>query len=86
MRRPRAGEEMIRIYADFNCQDEQGRVRLSTVGSRKDIERHRASLKEGMEVILYTPGDFEVHGTLTFDGIWLGIPDFATIRYYETKE
>lgn len=39
-----------------------------------------------MEVILYTPGDFEVRGTLTFDGIWLGIADFATIHYYETKE
>ncbi|MBI2386061.1 MAG: hypothetical protein HYV14_08605 [Elusimicrobia bacterium] len=72
---------MIRIYADFNSQDEQGRVRLSTVGSRKDIERHRSKLKEGMEVILYTPGDFEVRGTLTFDQIWLGIPDLSTIRY-----
>lgn len=77
---------MIRIFADFNCQDEQGRVRLNTVGSRKDIERHRASLREGMEVILYTPGEFEVRGTLTFDVIWLGIPDLDTIYYYKTKE
>lgn len=77
---------MIRIYADFNSSDEQGRVRLSTVGSRKDIERHRPSLKEGMEVILYTPGDFEVRGTLTFDRIWLGIPDWSTIRYEDAKK
>jgi hypothetical protein len=77
---------MIRIYADFNSQDEQGRVRLSTVGSRKDVEKHRASLKEGMKVILYSPGDFEVQGTLTFDKIWLGIPDLSTIRYEKTEE
>lgn len=77
---------MIRIYADFNSSDEQGRVRLSTVGSKKDIELHRASLKEGLEVILYTPGDFEVRGTLTFDQIWLGIPNWDTIRYEDTNK
>jgi len=77
---------MIRIFADFNCQDEQGRVMLDTVGSLEDIEKHRAVLKEGMEVILYTPGDFEVRGTLTFDKIWLGIPDLSTNRYENPDE
>lgn len=52
----------------------------------EDIEKHRASLKEGMKVILYSPGDFEVQGTLTFDKIWLGIPDLTTIRYENSKE
>src|SRR3989344_8956132 len=78
--------QMIRIYADFNSKDERGRVRLSTAGSRKDIERHRASLKEGLEVILYMADDCEVRGALTYDGIWLGIPDWNTIRHYKTKE
>jgi hypothetical protein len=77
---------LIRIYADFNSSDEHGRVRLSTVGSREDIEKHRDGLKEGLEVILYSPGDFEVRGTLTFDRIWLGIPDWDTIRYEDTKK
>ena len=77
---------MIRIYADFNSTDEQSRVRLSTVGSLKDIERHRGSLKEGLEVILYMTDEFEVRGTLTFDQIWLGIPDWDTIHHYKTKK
>jgi hypothetical protein len=72
---------MIRIYADFNSRDERGRVRLSAAGSLKDIERHRTHLKEGLKVILYETGEFEVEGTLTFDQIWLGVPDFNTIRY-----
>lgn len=77
---------MIRIYADFNSKDEQGRVWLNTVGALEDIEQHRSELKEGLEVILYMTDEFEVRGTLTFDKIWLGIPDWDTIHYYETKK
>jgi hypothetical protein len=72
---------MIRIYADFNNADEQGRVRLNTVGSLADIERHQHSLTDGMRIILHAPGDFEVEGTLTYDAIWKGVPDWSTIRY-----
>lgn len=77
---------MIRIYADFNSTDEQDRVRLSTVGSLKDIELHRSQLKEGLKVILYMTNEFEVRGTLTFDRIWRGIPDWTTIRHYKTTD
>lgn len=75
---------MIRIYADFNSTDEHKRVRLSTKGSMKDIELNKSQLKEGLEVILYMTDEFEVHGTLTFDQIWLGIPAWDTIHYYKT--
>ncbi len=77
---------MIRIYADFNSCDEQGRVRLSTVGSRKDIKQYENVLEEGMRVLLYMPDEFEVYGTLVFEGIWLGIPDFSTIKYYNPDD
>ncbi len=77
---------MIRIYADFNSCDEQGRVQLDTAGSRKDIKRYENVLKEGMRVLLYTPDDFEVYGTLVFEGIWMGIPDLSTIRYYDQDD
>jgi len=72
---------MIRIYADFNSCDEQGRVRLSTVGSLKDIDRYKEILVDGMRVMLYTTDEFEVCGTLVFEEIWLGIPDWNTIHY-----
>jgi hypothetical protein len=72
----------MKIYADFNSCDEQGRVRLSTVGSLKDIKQYENVLEEGMRVLLYMTDEFEVYGTLVFEDIWLGIPDFSTIRYY----
>jgi len=70
---------MIRIYADFNSCDEQGRVRLNTVGSLKDIKQYENVLEDGMRVLLYMKDEFEVSGTLVFEDIWLGIPDFSTI-------
>lgn len=72
---------MIRIYTDFNSQDERGRVWLDTVGSLKDIEMHRGALSEGMRVVLYVPDEFEVEAVLTFDQAWKGMPDLSTIRY-----
>jgi hypothetical protein len=39
-----------------------------------------------MRVLLYTPDDFEVYGTLVFEGIWMGIPDFSTIKYYNQDD
>lgn len=74
---------MIQIYADFNNTDEQERVTLDTVGSLKDIEQHRSELKEGLQVILYMTDEFEVQGTLTFDRVWCGIPDWDTIHHYK---
>jgi hypothetical protein len=77
---------MLRIYADFNSTDEEGRVMLNTVGSLADLDRHKDEIAEGMTVILYSPGDFEVLGTLVFEGIWMGIPDWSTIRYEDPKD
>lgn len=73
---------MLRIYADFNSQDEAGRVCLNTVGSLRGIEAHRDELREGLAVILYMTDEFEVNGTLIFDqNIWKGIPDWSSIKY-----
>jgi len=74
---------MLRIYADFNSCDEEGRVCLNTVGSLRDIDAHRAELREGMTVLLYEPDEFEVEGSLVFDRIWWGIPDLSTLRYLD---
>ncbi len=77
---------MLKLYADFNCCDEQGRIWLNTVGSLKDIKQHENVLEEGMKVLLYMTDEFEVCGTLVFEEIWLGIPDFSTIRYYNSDD
>jgi len=77
---------VIKIYADFNSCDEQGRVQLDTVGSLKDIKQYENVLEEGMRVLLYMMDEFEVYGILVFEGIWMGIPDFSTIKYYNQDD
>ena len=77
---------MIKIYADFNHQDEQGRVLLDTVGSLADIKEHQDELAEGMKVLLYVENEFQVEGTLVFDGVWLAIPDLTTLHYMNQGE
>lgn len=72
---------MIRIYADVNNRDEQGRVDLSCVGSRRDLEKHEDALVDGLPVVLHAPGDFEVEGVLVREEIWLAVPDWDTLRY-----
>jgi hypothetical protein len=76
---------MIRIYADFNSQDEQGRVILNTVGSIEDLKRHEHEISEGTEVVLYMD-DVELHGTLVFEDVWRGVPDFDTIRHLSPED
>jgi hypothetical protein len=70
---------MIRIYADFNNTDEQGRVGLNTVGSLEDLKQYGETLQEGDAVILYAPDEFEVSATLSFDKVWMARPDWATL-------
>ena len=77
---------MIRIYADFNSCDEQGRVWLNTVGSLADIKKYEDSLKEGMKAIFYMTDEFEVSEVLAYEQTWLGIPDFGTIHYYNSED
>lgn len=74
---------MIRIYADFNARDAQGRAILTIPGSLPDIEQNRDALVSGLRVVLYTPEEFELEATLEFAEGWVGVPDFSTIRYYK---
>ena len=72
----------IRLYADFNNMTEDDKVLLSAVGSRKDIDKHKESLAEGLVVIL-SDNELEVEARLIRDdehAIWLGIPDWSTRR------
>jgi hypothetical protein len=77
---------MIRIYADFNHRDAEGRVVLDTVGSLADLKEQEEMLAEGMDVLLYMEDEFEVEGTLIFDEVWLAIPRLSTLRYLDPKD
>ena len=66
----------VRIYADFNDQDELGRVWLHTGTSLQDIKRQENYLRPGLPVLLYTDeNDYvEVDAVLVYDEehqVWL---------------
>lgn len=79
-------ENLIRIYADANDRDEQGRFELGIVGSLADIKKYEGLLADGMVVLLNVQDEFEVEGTLIFDQIWRAIPNFETLHYLNPED
>lgn len=74
----------IHIYADFNNCEENGNVRLNTNGSLNDLFRMKSKIHTGMFAWLYDE-EFKVEAKLEYDGkwkIWLGEPNWSTIRYF----
>jgi hypothetical protein len=73
----------MRIYADFNSQDEHGRVDLHTAGSRRDLEVLKDRIHVGTPVVLYFD-DVEVDGVLEYDNVlerWFGVvSDWSAYR------
>lgn len=73
----------IRLHADFNNCTEDYKARLDTMGSLRDIERHKDELCAGMTVLL-NDGELEVEARLERDEeneMWLGVPDWSTLRH-----
>jgi hypothetical protein len=73
----------IRIYADINNCEENGKVRLNTHGSLSNLFKREKKIHTGMLVWLHDE-EFEVESKLEYDQkwkIWLGEPNWSTIRY-----
>ena len=47
----------VRIFADFNHQDAQGRVWLTSPASCADLTQQQATLRPRLPVILYTEAE-----------------------------
>ncbi len=77
---------MIRIEADFNNMDEDGKVRLNNVRALEDIRKWEGELHDGLRVMLSVEGDFEVEGVLVFDKAWRATPDYRTLTYLDSGE
>ncbi len=59
---------------------------LNTIGSLRDLEQHKEVISDGMKVVLYMTGEFEVCGTILLEDIWKGVPDWNTIRYEKPED
>jgi len=69
----------IRVYVDWNDQDESGRVWLHLPGSAEDLEPVRGELKEEDPDLVH-----EMDGILERDGptgTWMARPVQGTIRH-----
>jgi hypothetical protein len=72
----------FRVFVDFHNADEQGRLRLNTVGSIEDLAHQRVELKAGEPLTLYSE-DLEVEGIVEFsegEKIWVAVIDWNQIR------
>ncbi len=73
---------MIRLWADFDNSDEDGRINLNCVGSLASIGALASPLRPGTRVLL-SDDQVEVEGVIEFDdahGVWVAIPDWSTIE------
>ena len=76
--------DIPKIFADFNNVDKNGKVRLNTSGSLKDIQRLQIDLKEGMEILLDDQDGLVTMGQLGYseeEKIWV-----AEINWDKFKE
>jgi hypothetical protein len=68
-----------RIFVDFNNGDPEGRIRLNTNQTFKDIDNMNITLVHGMQVILYDYDGLETAGIMEFSGsekIWVARIDW----------
>ncbi len=79
--------DKVRVYADFNNADPQGRLRLNSVGTAQDLALRPIKLQEGLELTLYGEG-LEVEGQVEYsheENLWVAVIDWEAIREVEPK-
>jgi hypothetical protein len=74
-----------RIFADFHNADEQGRLRLNSVGTIEDLSRQNIKLKNEQQITLYSE-ELEVDGIVRYskqEELWVASIDWDKIREIE---
>ena len=77
-----------RIMADFHNADEQGRLRLTCIGTIRDVAKLGISLHDGMELVL-VDDDLEVEGVVEWnpdEAWWVAAIDWDAIRDVPVSE
>ena len=71
----------MRIYADFNNADAQGRLRLNTNGTIADLNRFGISLFHGLSLEL-SDGELLACGNVEYsesESIWVAVIDWKNV-------
>lgn len=75
--------EKIKLFVDFNNADVEGRIRLNTNGTFKDIKENNIELKDGLEVLLDDNEEFKIYGIVEFskdENIWVAKIDWSDLE------
>ena len=81
-----------RIYADFHNLDDENRLKLTSVGTKEDLERLGITLRDGLEFTFYTDDandqgeadDLLVDGVVEFDRTnqcWVANVDWSAVKH-----
>lgn len=81
-----------RVYADFQNLDAENRLRLICAGTRRDLDRQRIELREGVALTLYTDdannegelNELRAEGIVQYNGAdncWVAAVDWKAIRH-----
>ena len=83
---------MERVYVDFHKRDDLGRVKLTTIGTQRDLHRLNITLTEGMHLGFYSddadergaPDNLLAEGTVHFDAAnrtWVAQIEDGSLRH-----
>ncbi len=70
------------VYADFHNADAEGRLRLNTIGTIRDLSRLNITLRDGLPLTLHDE-ELEADGDVCFspgEHIWVAAIDWDAIR------
>ena len=72
-----------KIFADFHNSDRDGRVRLNTVGTFRDIKEHNITLQEGLQILIDDNDGLVTPGIVEFskeENIWVAKIDWELLK------
>ena len=81
-----------KIYADFHNLDNDNRIRLTAIGTQRDLQRLEIQLTDGMALTLYmddadddgNPDEIMIDSVAHYssaDNCWVAIVDWATVYH-----
>ena len=72
----------LRVFADFNNADEEGRLRLNCIATIEYLARQKIELQDGQILTFYSK-DLEVEGIVKHspeENIWVAVINWDNIR------
>jgi hypothetical protein len=76
-------KKLDKVFVDFNNADKEGRIRLTTYGTRRDIKEKNIQLKNGLELLLDDEDELSTPCIVEFlkeENIWVAKIDWNLFK------